>query len=118
MKKIVFIIALFGLFSCSKEIKDGPHIYFSNKASIPDTIEPKTIVPFDITAIGNGYKVTRTQLFVNQTEFFDTSFAAKDSITLHWEMDFSGRTRTQNVTIRATDENEMIATQTLKLFVK
>ncbi|MCQ2605233.1 MAG: hypothetical protein MJ204_01670 [Bacteroidales bacterium] len=118
MKKIVFFASLLCLFSCSKEIKDGPHIYFSNLASIPDTIEAKTIVPFDITAIGNGYKVTRAQLFVNKTEFFDTSFSAKDSINIHWEMDFSGRTRTQNITIQATDENEMIATQTLKLFVK
>ncbi|MCQ2608239.1 MAG: hypothetical protein MJ197_06085 [Bacteroidales bacterium] len=118
MKKLVFIIITFCLFSCSKEIKDGPYIYFNNITSIPDTISAKTIVPFEITAIGNGYKVNRAQLFINQTEFFDTSFSAKDSITIHWEMDFSGRTRTQNITIRATDENEMIASQTLKLFVK
>ena len=121
MKRLSILIA-FGITflcfaSCSKEIKDGPYIYFNNYSSIPDTITSETILPLGITAIGNGYKVTRAQLFVNKTEFFDTTFSATDSISISWNMAFNGRIKTQNIVKQATNENDMIATTSKKIYI-
>lgn len=118
MKRIALFFCLAFLVSCSKEIKDGPYIFFSNDSSIPDTIAADETIPFEITAQGNAYKITRAQMFINKTEYFDTSFSARDTFSTTWEMDFSGRTRTQNVMIQVTDENDMTATQTKKIFIK
>ena len=118
MRLIIFIFSILLLFSCTKEISDGPYIYFSNEASIPDTISQSDAITFEITAIGQSYKVTRAQVFVNTTEYFDTTFAATDSITFNWVSDFSGKLRTQNVMIQAIDESEMIGTQTKKIYIE
>ncbi len=118
MRKLLFIFGVCILVSCSKEIQDGPFVYFSNNQELADTISQKDSITFEITAIGNGYKVTRAQLFVNKTEFFDSSFAATDSISIKWTMDFSGRINTQNILIQATDEHDMIATQTKKIYIQ
>lgn len=118
MRLIIFIFGTLLLFSCSKEISDGPYIYFSNEASIPDTISQSDAITFEITAIGQSNKVTRAQVFVNTTKYFDTTFAATDSITFNWISDFSGKLRTQNVMIQAIDESEMIGTQTKKIYIE
>ena len=106
--------------ACSKEIKNGPYVYFANQSELPDTINTATdsIVTFEISAIGNGYKVNRIQLFVNQSEYYDTTFDGIDSILVSYDMNFKGKLRTQNVLIQATDEKEMIATQTTSIFAK
>ncbi|MCQ2958788.1 MAG: hypothetical protein MJ198_01180 [Bacteroidales bacterium] len=116
-RHILFIFSIL-LISCSKEIKDGPYIYFSNKQEIADTISPTDTINFAITAIGNSYKVNRVQLFINKSEYFDTSFSAIDSITINWKMNFIGKLNTQNILIQATDENELISSQTMKIYVK
>ena len=118
MRHIIFIFGTLLLFSCSKEISDGPYIYFSNEASIPDTISQTDAITFEITAIGQSNKVNRAQVFVNQIEFFDTTFVATDSITFNWTSDFTGKLRTQNVMIQAIDESEMIGTQTKKIYIE
>lgn len=120
MKKILFALFCLLIISCSKEVKDGPYIYFSNASELPDTIQTKTdsIVTFEITAIGKGYKINRAQLFVNQTEFYDSAFSATDSITFLWDMNFTGRLKTQNILIQATDERDMVSTQTKRIYIQ
>lgn len=120
MKRIILIICVLFTISCSKEIKDGPFIYFTNESEIPDTlnIETDSLVTYKIKAISNGYKVNRIQLFVNTSEYFDTTFSSIDSIEVEYEMNFKGKLRTQNVLIQATDQKEMISTQTKPIFIQ
>ena len=113
MKQIIFIVSVVFFFSCSKEIQDGPYVYFAN-----DTMSQQKSLTFTITAIGNSYKVKHAQLFINQTSFRDSIFTPTDSISITWEIDFTGRINTQNILIQATDEHEMVATQTKKIYIK
>lgn len=118
MKRIIFILSVVLFFSCSKEIKDGPYIYFANDSELADTMSHQKSLTFTITAIGNSYKVKHAQLFINQTSFRDSIFSPTDSISITWEIDFTGRINTQNILIQATDEHEMVATQTKKIYIK
>ena len=118
MKHILFILTVLLFFSCSKEIKDGPYVYFANDSELADTMSQQNSLTFTVTAIGNSYKVTHTQLFINQTSFRDSIFSPTDSITITWEIDFTGRINTQNIMVQATDEHEMVATQTKQIYIK
>ena len=119
MKRIVILsLVVLCFISCSKEIMDGPHVYFANNSEIADTISQSDIITFKVTAIGNNAKVNQVQLYINTTEYFDSTFSATDSITIDWDLSFSGRLRTQNIKIQATDENELKASQTKKIYVK
>lgn len=120
MKHILLLISILFFISCSKEIKDGPFIYFANEKEIPDTINVAndSLVTYKIKAVSNGYKVNRIQLFVNKSEYFDTTFSSVDSIEVEYEMNFKGKLRTQNVLIQATDKNEMFSTQTKSIFIQ
>ena len=119
MKKIVVLAFVLSFFvSCTKEIMDGPYIYFANNSEIADTISQSDVITFKVTAIGNNAKVNQVQLYVNTTEYFDSTFSATDSITISWDLPFTGRLRTQNIKIQATDENDLKASQTKKIYVK
>lgn len=119
MKKIlVLTVCIVSFISCSKEIMDGPYVYFANDSEIADTITQSDVITFKVTAIGNNAKVNQVQLYVNTTEYFDSTFSATDSITINWDLPFSGRLRTQNIKIQATDENDLKASQTKKIYVK
>ncbi|MBR3980896.1 MAG: hypothetical protein IKJ98_07035 [Bacteroidales bacterium] len=119
MKKIAVLSLVLSIFvSCTKEMMDGPRIYFANDSEIADTISQSDIITFKVTALGNNSKVNQVQLYVNTTEYFDSTFSATDSITIDWDLPFSGRLRTQNIKIQATDENELKASQTKKIYVK
>ena len=96
-------------------IKSGA---YSDDSELADTMSQQKSLTFSITAIGNSYKVTHAQLFINQTSFRDSIFSPTDSITITWEIDFTGRINTQNILIQATDEHEMIATQTKKIYIE
>lgn len=120
MKRIILLFSILFLISCSKEIKDGPFVYFANESEIPDTLDVATdsLVTYKIKALSNGYKLNRIQLFVNTSEYFDTTFSAVDSIEVEYEMNFKGKLRTQNVLIQAIDKNEMFSTQTKPIFIR